>query len=56
MSRVNLELMKTKYKGLVDTCVKRVDDGLDYSGCPFENSCDDFIREVVGVDASLFDR
>lgn len=56
MSRVKLELVGTKYKELVDTCVKRVEDGLDCSGCPFENSCDDFIREVVGVDARIFDR
>ena len=56
MSRVKLELLGTKYKELVDTCVKRVDGGLDCSGCQFENSCDDFIREVVGVDARIFDR
>lgn len=56
MSRVKLELVGTKYKELVDTCVKRVEDGLDCSGCPFENGCDDFIREVVGIDARLFDR
>lgn len=56
MSRVKLELVGTKYKELVDMCVKRVDGGLDCSGCPFKNSCDDFIREVVGVDARIFDR
>ena len=56
MSRVKLELVKTKYKELTDTCIKRVNNGLDCSGCPFENSCDDFIREVIGNDERLFDR
>lgn len=59
MSKVKLELAETRYKEykeLVNTCVKRFEDGLDCSGCPFENSCDDLIREVVGIDVRLFDR
>lgn len=44
------------YKELTDTCIKRVNSGLDCSRCPFENSCDDVIRGVVCNDGSLFDR
>lgn len=50
------EQVEAAVRELAEECAKRVEDGLDCSGCPFENSCDDFIREVVGVDERLFDR
>ena len=50
MSRVNLELVKTKYKELVDTCVKRSRSGLDCSGCKYEDNCDNILKEVFKLE------
>lgn len=55
MSRVNLELVKTKYKELVDTCVERSGSGLDCSGCKYEGNCDDILKEVLEIEC-IFDR
>lgn len=55
MSRVNLELVKTKYKELVDTCVERSRSGLDCYGCKYEDNCDDILKEVLGIER-IYDR
>lgn len=55
MNRAKLELMETKCKELVDTCFKRADDGLDCSGCKYENNCYDILKEVFKLEC-LYDR
>lgn len=53
---LTVEQSKSIYKELTAVCVERSGNGLDCSGCPFENSCDDLIREVVGNNERLYDR
>ncbi len=55
MSRVKLELVETKYKELATVCVERSGNGLDCSGCKYENNCDDILKEVLKLEY-LYDR
>jgi hypothetical protein len=54
-SMLTVEQIKSIYKELVAVCVERSGNGLDCSGCKYENNCDDILKEVFKLEC-LHDR
>ncbi len=52
---LTVEQSKSIYKELAAVCVERSENGLDCSGCEYENSCDDILKEVFKLEC-LHDR
>lgn len=50
-----VEQSKSIYKELAAVCVERSGNGLDCSGCKYENNCDDILKEVFKLEC-LHDR
>lgn len=44
------EQSKSIYKELAAVCVERSGNGLDCSGCEYEDNCDDILKEVLGIE------
>lgn len=49
------EQVEAALRELVEECAKRVKNGLDCSGCKYEDNCDDILKEVLGIER-IFDR
>ena len=47
---LTVEQSKSIYKELAAVCVERSENGLDCSGCEYENSCDDILKEVFNLE------
>jgi hypothetical protein len=49
-SMLTVEQSKSIYKELAAVCVERSGNGLDCSGCKYENNCDDILKEVFKLE------
>lgn len=52
---LTVEQRKSIYKELAAVCIERSGNGLDCSGCKYENNCDDILKEVFKLEC-LHDR
>mgnify|MGYP006966503593 FL=1 len=52
---LTVEQSKSIYEELAAVCVERSGNGLDCSGCKYENNCDDILKEVFKLEC-LHDR